>query len=67
MTKEYVEFYGNAQDILNGCSDVSRTIELFEQLFTSYRTNIPVMQVVDDTVLIPINLGAKTILSPKVF
>lgn len=39
MTKEYIEFYANMQDILNGCSDVDRTIELAEQLFATYRPN----------------------------
>jgi hypothetical protein len=37
MTKEYIEFYGNCQDILNGCSDVEPTIALFLELFKAYQ------------------------------
>ncbi len=41
MEKEYIEFYGNCQDILHGCSEVDRTIELMEQLFNEYRPDRP--------------------------
>lgn len=41
MTEEYKEFFANMQDILHGCSDIDRTIELMEELFNEYRPDRP--------------------------